>query len=122
WLRTATRRYRPQYSNPKPLEQTQNWIKLGGKVNVDKVILIRHMNYFVEGAAERPLADREHGMDFGGPHALPNVLCEGHGGRPIPQFVLDVLRAYPHDDPRLRMFAEYNPQDMIFWFGGLPQE
>ncbi|MFK3968887.1 patatin-like phospholipase family protein, partial [Ensifer adhaerens] len=31
-LRTATRRYRPQYSNPKPLEQTQNWIKLGGKV------------------------------------------------------------------------------------------
>lgn len=90
--------------------------------NVDKVILIRHMNYFVEGAAERPLADREHGMDFGGPHALPNVLCEGHGGRPIPQFVLDVLRAYPHDDPRLRMFAEYNPQDMIFWFGGLPQE
>ncbi|MDL2403915.1 hypothetical protein PY649_34210, partial [Rhizobium mayense] len=32
WLRTATRRYRRKYSNPKPLERTQNWIKLGGKV------------------------------------------------------------------------------------------
>ncbi|MGV1918192.1 hypothetical protein ACQZ5M_20910, partial [Rhizobium sp. 22-785-1] len=32
WLRTTPRRYRPEYSNPKPLERTQNWIKLGGKV------------------------------------------------------------------------------------------
>ena len=32
WLRTATRRYRPEYSNPEPLERTQNWIKLGGNV------------------------------------------------------------------------------------------
>jgi putative transposase len=32
WLRTATRRHGPKYSNPKPLERTQNWIKLGGKV------------------------------------------------------------------------------------------
>ncbi len=32
WLRTATRRDRPKYSNQKPLERTQNWIKLGGKV------------------------------------------------------------------------------------------
>ncbi|MBP2614649.1 hypothetical protein ACI2J5_15525, partial [Agrobacterium pusense] len=31
-LRTTPRRYRPEYSNPKPLERTQNWIKLGGKV------------------------------------------------------------------------------------------
>ncbi|WP_234820332.1 MULTISPECIES: IS3 family transposase [Sinorhizobium] len=34
WLRTATRRYRRNCSNPKPLERTQNWIKLGGKVTV----------------------------------------------------------------------------------------
>ena len=32
WLGTKTRRYRPEYSNPKPLERTQNWIKLEGKV------------------------------------------------------------------------------------------
>ncbi|SDF58793.1 hypothetical protein SAMN05421750_1171, partial [Agrobacterium pusense] len=35
-LRTTPRRYRPEYSNPKPLERTQNWIKLGGKVTADK--------------------------------------------------------------------------------------
>ncbi|RVG83043.1 hypothetical protein CN218_34310, partial [Sinorhizobium meliloti] len=30
--RTATRRYRRKYSNPKPLARTQNWLKLGGEV------------------------------------------------------------------------------------------
>ncbi len=88
--------------------------------NIDAVVLVRHMNYFVEGAAERPLHDRESGMDFGGDNALPNVLCPGHGGRPLPGFVLDALRAWPHDNEALRMFAEYNPQDMVFWIGGAP--
>ncbi|NKM12098.1 hypothetical protein GFL85_13825 [Rhizobium laguerreae] len=90
--------------------------------NVDNVILVRHLNYFVSGSREEALMDRENAMDFGNEHALPNVLCEGHGGRPIPTFVLDVLRAYPHDDPGLRMFAEYNPQDMVFWIGVPPHE
>ncbi|MFD1328744.1 hypothetical protein [Mycoplana ramosa] len=89
--------------------------------NVDNVILVRHLNYFVEAAAERPLMDREHGMDFGNEQALPNVVFEGHGGRPIPAFVLEALRAYPHDDPELRRFAEYNPQDVVFWVGGQPK-
>lgn len=31
WLRTATRRYRREYNNPKPPERTQNWIKLEGR-------------------------------------------------------------------------------------------
>ncbi|MBB4390788.1 hypothetical protein GGE61_007166, partial [Rhizobium leguminosarum] len=34
-LRTATRRYRTNNSNQKPLERTQNWIKLGGKVTIN---------------------------------------------------------------------------------------
>ena len=33
---TATRRYRPKYSNPKPLERTQSWIKLGGEVTMSR--------------------------------------------------------------------------------------
>ncbi|MBA8801689.1 hypothetical protein FHW77_005446, partial [Agrobacterium sp. RC10-4-1] len=37
-LRTTPRRYRPEYSNPKPLERTQNWIKLGGKVKSSETI------------------------------------------------------------------------------------
>ncbi|MCO5960218.1 hypothetical protein NBH21_26025, partial [Rhizobium sp. S101] len=35
-LRTAPRRYRHKHNNPKPLERTQNWIKLGGKVKVSE--------------------------------------------------------------------------------------
>ncbi|MCR5944284.1 hypothetical protein FG152_26485, partial [Ochrobactrum sp. XJ1] len=38
-------RYRPKYSNPKPLERTQNWIKLGGKV--------RRREHFVFGKLVR---------------------------------------------------------------------
>ncbi|ARS69716.1 hypothetical protein C7U62_03530 [Mesorhizobium loti] len=60
-------------------------------------------------------ADRLTAVDFGDGCALPNVLFDVEGARPIPTFVLDALRAFRHDDPGLRMFAEYNPQDMVFW-------
>ncbi|MBY5816675.1 hypothetical protein HFN60_13615 [Rhizobium leguminosarum] len=36
WLRTATRRYHLKYRNQKPLERTQDWIKLGGKARHDE--------------------------------------------------------------------------------------
>ncbi|MFB0692154.1 hypothetical protein ACA106_16690, partial [Agrobacterium pusense] len=48
WLRTTPRRYRPEYSNPKPLERTQNWIKLGGKVT-----FFRHDGGWVRGGLLR---------------------------------------------------------------------
>ncbi|MGO7572908.1 hypothetical protein ACC699_36105, partial [Rhizobium ruizarguesonis] len=42
WLRTATRRYRTNNSNQKPLERTQDWIKLGGKVrDVEEQVIDR---------------------------------------------------------------------------------
>jgi hypothetical protein len=82
--------------------------------NIDAVIAVRHMNYFIAGAAEHPLMDRQNAMDFGEDGALPNVLF-GPYERPIPQMVIDRLRAVPHNDPMLRMFAEYNPHDIVFW-------
>ncbi|MCM5693363.1 hypothetical protein M8037_32400 [Sinorhizobium meliloti] len=33
--------------------------------------------------------------------------------------LLDALREFRHDDPGLRMFAEYNPQDMVFNRAGI---
>jgi len=83
--------------------------------NVDAVIAIRHLNYLIAGSREENLGDRLTAMDFGDGCALPNVLFDVEGARPIPTFVLDALRAFRHDDPGLRMFAEYNPQDMVFW-------
>ncbi|MGH0227915.1 hypothetical protein NKZ03_17640 [Sinorhizobium meliloti] len=83
--------------------------------NVDAVIAIRHLNYLIAGSREEILGDRLTAMDFGDGCALPNVLFDVEGARPIPTFVLDALRAFRHDDPGLRMFAEYNPQDMVFW-------
>jgi len=83
--------------------------------NIDAIVALRHLNYFVAASREEPLIDRQNGLDFGDENALPNVLFTLPGARPIPDFVLDALRAYPHDDPGLRMFAEYNPQDIVFW-------
>lgn len=83
--------------------------------NVDAIVALRHLNYFIAGSREEHLMDRQNGLDFGDSNALPNVLFTLPGARQMPDFVLDALRAYPHDDPGLRMFAEYNPQDIVFW-------
>ena len=53
-------------------------------------------------------------MEFGEDSALPNVLF-GPYERAIPQTVINRLRAVSHDDPMLRTFAEYSPQDVVFW-------
>lgn len=83
--------------------------------NVDAVIALRHLNYFIAGTREEHLGDRRNAMDFGGDGALPNVLFSRNGARPIPAHVITALRAYSYDHPGLRMFAEYNPQDVVFW-------
>lgn len=83
--------------------------------NVDAVVALRHLNYFIAGSREEDLADRRSAMDFGGRDALPNVLFYPIGGRAIPVLAVEALRAYPYDDPGLRMFAEYNVSDIIFW-------
>lgn len=84
--------------------------------NVDGIVVLRHLNYFVQGSREEPLGDRASALDFGGNTALPNLHFARSGGRSIPQFVQDALRARAHDDPELLRFAEYNVQDIVFWF------
>lgn len=42
--------------------------------HIDGVIAVRHLNYFQEGLAERPLPDRRDLFDIGDPGALPNVF------------------------------------------------
>ena len=83
--------------------------------SVDAVMVIRHINYFVEAAAERMLADRESGMDFGDDRALPNVLFDVSGAHRLPAKISERLRAYPHDDSGLKQMAEYNVPDVIWW-------
>lgn len=91
--------------------------------SVDAVVAIRHLDYFIRGSREEPLMDRRSAMDFGDDRALPNVLFPAHGGHALPGHVVEGLRSVPHDDPGLRMFAEYNPQDMVMWLGaGRPPE
>lgn len=85
--------------------------------NIDGIVVLRHLNYFVQGSREEPLGDRANALDFGGSAALPNVHFAPSSGRSIPQFLLNALRARAHDDPELLRFAEYNVQDIVFWVG-----
>ncbi|WP_167367784.1 hypothetical protein [Methylobacterium pseudosasicola] len=83
--------------------------------DIDAVVALRHLHFFIMASRDRPLVERSHAMDFGGERALPNVLFAGSGGRPVPETVIRRLRAYPHDHPGFEGIAEYHPQDLIFW-------
>jgi hypothetical protein len=84
--------------------------------NVDAVLLLRHLSYFVMAAAEKSLPDqRTHAFHVGGAGALPNVLVPARGGRPVAALVADGFNALPFDDELLQRFAEYRANELIFW-------
>ena len=83
--------------------------------DIDAVVALRHLHFFIMASRDRPLVERRHAMDFGAERALPNVLFSGTGGRPVPDPLIQRLRAVPHDHPGLAGVAEYHPQDLIFW-------
>ena len=83
--------------------------------NINSVIAIRHLLYFQEGAAERPL-EREHCFDFGNENDLPNVAMSVPDTPDIPEFIKVGLRALNHDDERICNSADYRPQEMVMWF------
>lgn len=83
--------------------------------NIDAVILVRHLTYFSEAAAERPMPERQNAFDFGDEQSLPNVLIPVQGGEDIPEFIIDGLRAYPLDHGLLRFAADYHAPNLIIW-------
>lgn len=83
--------------------------------NINSVIAIRHLLYFQEAAAERPI-ERAHCFDFGNEHDLPNVAMSIPDTEEIPEFINVGLRALKHDDERIRNAADYRPQELIMWF------
>jgi len=82
--------------------------------NINSVIAVRHLLYFQQGAAERPL-ERNHCFDFGSDHDLPNVAMAVPGTPEIPEFVKVGLRALDHDDQRISNSADYRPQEIVMW-------
>lgn len=84
--------------------------------HVDAVIILRHLSYFVNAAAEMHLEDqRDHAFHLGGPGSLPNVIIPVPNRLNVPDFILDGFNAYPMDDPFIQHAAEYRDQDMIMW-------
>jgi hypothetical protein len=83
--------------------------------HVDAVILMRHLQYFQQAAAEA-LTDRKHAFDFGHDDDLPNVLVPVPLAKEIPPFIRTGLRALHYDDPLLQRSAEYRPQEFVMWF------
>jgi hypothetical protein len=83
--------------------------------HVDGIIIVRHLLYFQQAAAET-LTERQHAFDFGGADALSNVLVPVPGGKEIPMIIRAGLRAFPYDDSILQKFADYHPQEFVMWF------
>ncbi|WP_417272084.1 hypothetical protein [Celeribacter halophilus] len=82
--------------------------------NVDAIVVLRHLNYFIAASREEPLGDRLNGMDFGSDRAMPNVAFGVSNIEAVPQHVYDRLRALPYGHDAL-MGAEYHVADMVFW-------
>lgn len=83
--------------------------------NIDAVVVVRHLAYFDKAAGERPLEEREHALDFGGEHSLPNVFIAIGDKELVPDGIRQGLRAVSWDDPKLQSAADYRPQDIVFW-------
>lgn len=83
--------------------------------DIDVVVAIRHLHYFIAASRDEELNGRAHAMDFGDDGDVPNVSFDLANGRSVLQAVLTRLRATPHDHPGLKSFAEYSPQDVVFW-------
>lgn len=84
--------------------------------NTDAIIVIRHLNYIQNAAADKPLRDRSHALDFGTARDLPNVFIPIAAQLELPVLILNGLRARPLDDPACRHAADYRAQDMVLWF------
>lgn len=82
--------------------------------NVDSVVALRHLNYFICGSREEPLGDRTNAMDFGDERAMPNVIFPVRDQEPMMERVVERLRAHPYGDPAL-IGAEYQVSDMVMW-------
>lgn len=82
--------------------------------NVDAVIALRHLHNIVADTRDQVSHMHRTAMDLG--HGeLPHVLFRRENARPLPEGLAEHLRAFPYDDPRLTMFAEYNVQDSVHW-------
>jgi hypothetical protein len=84
--------------------------------NIDAVVIVRHLTYFKLAAADAVLEERAHALDFGGDCDLPNVFVPITRPTPVPNYVLEGLRAVPIDSPSLKGAAEYHAHELVLWF------
>jgi len=83
--------------------------------NIDAIVLVRHLLYFQNAAAQRPLLERRDAFDFGDENALPNVFIPLLNGADVPEAIKGFLRAFPLDHPFIQNAAEYRPQELVIW-------
>lgn len=83
-------------------------------LNIDGVIVLRHLNYFISASREEALVDRLTALDFGDNNALPNVLFLGHGGSEIPYLITEGFRAFYQEDIK-NIGAEYKVHEVVHW-------
>lgn len=83
--------------------------------HIDAVVLVRHLNYLYRATGDHALEEREHALDFGDEHALPNVFIANGDPNLVPQEIRRALRAVDWDAPDLQHAADYRPKDLTIW-------
>lgn len=83
--------------------------------NVDAIVLVRHLLYFQDAAAQRPMLERRDAFDFGDANALPSVFISLPNREEVPEAIKCFLRALPLDDPFMQNAAKYRPQELVMW-------
>ena len=83
--------------------------------NIDAVVLVRHLTYFMRAAGDQPFQERAHALDFGDERALPNVFMPIGNPELVPEVVRHGLRALRWGHPFLQRAADYRPKDIVRW-------
>lgn len=83
--------------------------------HIDAVVLIRHLTYLYRAAGDQTLEEREHALDFGDEHALPNVFIPNSDRELVPQEIRRGLRAVDWDHPDLQHAADYRAKEVVIW-------
>lgn len=81
--------------------------------NIDAVIVLRHLAYFVHGSREETLPDqRQDAMHFGGEGAMPNVAINNSDAA-MPEFLKTGFNAFEINSPELLNMPEYNAHEFV---------
>jgi hypothetical protein len=87
--------------------------------HIDGIVVVRHQHQIIRATRCEPLIDGvSHAFDYGHTGFPPKAYIRAHGGREPSEQLMNALNTIPLENC---LGAEYQPIEMIMWFGGSDQ-